>query len=299
MTGPRASGVALVLGGGGVLGAFQAGVLRALFRSGFVPSMIVGTSAGALNGAFLAFRPDSAGADELVRIWRSLRNRQLYFVNPMRVVFQILSGGLCLSSNELLRSLVREHLPVDDFEAASVPLYVTTTNLSRARKQVFHEGLVSRAVLASTAVPGVFCPIDIDGDLHIDGGVVANLDVETAIDRSAREVVAIDLSRCLDGRRPSNLAALLTHTLDVVQRQRVDHDVVALAARARITLLQPSPGGGFGLSDFSSIDQLLEEGERMGEDALALCMKPDGTLKPGIIHDPVHLHAWPVPEPRR
>lgn len=286
-------GTALVLGGGGVLGAFQAGFLTALFRTGFRPSMIVGTSAGALNGAFMAFRPDSDGAAELVRIWKSLRGRQLFFFNPMRVAFQIMSGGLCLARNDLLQTLVERNIAVDDFAATAVPLYITTTNLTQARKRVFHEGPVSRAVLASAAVPGIFCPIEIDGDLHIDGGVVANLDVETAIDLGAAEIIAVDLSRCMDGRRPSNLAALLMQTLDVVQRQRVDHDATALASRARITLLQPSPDGGFGLGDLANVDRLLADGERMGEAALALCMGTDGRMKPGVIHDPLHLHEWP------
>lgn len=286
-------GPALVLGGGGVLGAFQAGFLRALFRTGFRPSMIVGTSAGALNGAFMAFRPDGDGADELAGIWKSLRDRQLFFINPIRVAFQIMSGGLCLASNDLLQTLVERNIAVDDFAATAVPLYITTTNLTQARKQVIHEGSVSRAVLASAAVPGIFCPIEIDGDLHIDGGVVANLDVETAIDLGAAEIIAIDLSHCMDGRRPSNLASLLMQTLDVVQRQRVDHELVGLATRARITLLQPSPNGGFGLGDLANVDRLLEEGERMGESALALCIGADGRMKPGVIHDPLHLHEWP------
>lgn len=286
-------GPALVLGGGGVLGAFQAGFLKALFRTGFRPSMIVGTSAGALNGAFMAFRPDNDGADELVRIWKSLRGRQLFFFNPMRATFQLVSGGLCLARNDLVRTLVERNIPADDFAATAVPLYITTTNLTQARKQVFHEGPVSRAVLASAAVPGIFCPIEIGGDLHIDGGVVANLDVETAIDLGAAEIIAVDLSRCMDGRRPSNLASLLMQTLDVIQRQRVDHDAAALASRARITLLQPSPHGGFGLGDLANVDRLLEDGERMGEAALSLCMGADGRMRPGVIHDPLHLHEWP------
>jgi len=151
MTEAVPSGPALVLGGGGVLGAFQAGFLRALFRTGFRPSMIVGTSAGALNVAFMAFRPDRDGADDLVRIWRSLRDRQLFFINPMRVAFQVMSGGLCLANNDLIRSLVERNVDVDDLHATAVTLYITTTNLTQARKHVFHEGAVSRAVLVSAA----------------------------------------------------------------------------------------------------------------------------------------------------
>jgi len=93
---------------------------------------------------------------------------------------------------------------------------------------------------------------------------------------------------------PSNLAALLMQTLDVVQRRRVDHDVTRLASHARITLLQPSPNGGFGPGDLHNVDRLIEDGERMGESALALCMGKDGRMKPGVIHDPLHLHEWPA-----
>ena len=67
----------------------------------------------------------------------------------------------------------------------------------------------------------------------------------------------------------------------------------ALASRARITLLQPSPDGGFGLGDLAKVDRLLADGERMGEAALSLCMGADGRMKPGVIHDPLHLHEWP------
>ncbi len=287
-------GPALVLGGGGALGALQAGLLRALLRTGVRPSMIVGTSAGALNGAFLAFRPDVAGADELVGIWKSLRDRQLFMFNPMRVALQLFTGRLCLGRNDVIRTLVERHTPVDDFGATAIPLYITTTNLTQARKHVLHEGSISRAVLASAAVPGVFCPIEIDGDLHVDGGVVPNLDVETAVELGAREIIAVDLSRCMDGRRPRHLAALLMQTLDVVQRQRVDHEVGALASRARITLVQPSPSEGFGLGDLSSVGRLLAQGEALGDSAVALCIDADGRMKPGVIHDPLHLHEWPA-----
>ena len=107
-------------------------------------------------------------------------------------------------------------------------------------------------------------------------------------------IIAVDLSRCLDGRRPSNLVALLMQTLDVVQRQRADQEVARFAARARITLLQPSPDGGFGLGDLHNVERLLEEGERLGESALVLYMDADGRMKPGVIHDPLHLHEWPA-----
>ena len=138
--GSRAPSQALVLSGGGVLGAFQAGFLRALFRTPFRPSLIVGTSAGALNGAFLALHPDEQGAEELASIWRELRHQRLFLFNPLRIAYQVASRQLCLSNGKILSELAERHLPVDDFAATQVPLYITATNLSQGRKVTFHEG---------------------------------------------------------------------------------------------------------------------------------------------------------------
>jgi NTE family protein len=262
------SATALVLSGGGVLGALQAGLLLPLCH------------------------PDAEGARMLVEIWRGLRNRQPFMVNPLTAAAQLLSGRPCVGDNRLLRELILKHAPSNEFADTAVPLYVTATNLSRARKEVFHEGVIAPAVLASTAVPGLFCPIEIDGDLYVDGGLLANLDIETACDAGATAILAIDVSRCLDGRRPASLAAVLLQSLDVVHRQRVDVTVPAVAARMPVTLVQPNPREAFGIGSLRSVDRLLEEGERFGEAAVRLCMRPDGNLVSGTIHGPLHLHPW-------
>src|SRR4051794_16187687 len=76
--------VAFVLSGGAGLGAIQVGMLRALYERGIAPDLIVGTSAGALNGAFIASRPQSvATADALARVWRDLRRGQVFPLNPL------------------------------------------------------------------------------------------------------------------------------------------------------------------------------------------------------------------------
>ena len=89
LTDAASTGPALVLSGGGALGALQAGFLRALFRTNFKPAVIIGTSAGALNGAFLAFYPDEEGTEKLVDIWRSLRDQSLFLFNPLRIAYQL------------------------------------------------------------------------------------------------------------------------------------------------------------------------------------------------------------------
>jgi NTE family protein len=288
---------ALVLSGGGALGALQAGFLRALFRTPYRPSMIVGTSAGALNGAFLAFHPDAAGAERLAEIWRSLRDRRLFLFNPARVVYQIVSRQLCLTNSTFLRELIERHAPEDDFAATKVPLYITTTNLTQGCKSVFHDGPVSRAVLASTALPGIFCPVEIAGNLYVDGGVLANLDLDTAVQLGASEILAVDLSRCVEGMRPNDIPSLWSQTLDIVQRERVERDVERLASRARITLVQPGVESPVSLGNLAAVDRLLEQGERLGEDVLASYVDDDGRFQAGTIHAPLHIH--PFAEPAR
>ncbi len=292
---PAGRSRALVLSGGGALGALQAGFLRALFRTSYRPSMIIGTSAGALNGAFLSFFPDAAGTDKLAEIWKSLRNKQLFLFNPARVAYQVVSRQLCLANSTFLRELVERHAPEDDFAATKVPLYITTTNLTQGCKSVFHDGPVSRAVLASTALPGIFCPVEIGGDLYVDGGVLANLDLDTPVELGASEILAIDLSRCVEGMRPNDIPSLWSQTLDIVQRERVERDVERLASRARITVVQPGVESPVSLGNLAAVDRLLEEGERLREDVLSSYVDDDGRFRAGTIHAPLHIHPFRQP----
>lgn len=288
-----ASGVprrALVLSGGGALGALQAGFLCALFRTSYRPSLIIGTSAGALNGAILAFHPDADGTDRLAGMWRNLRDRSLFLFNPARVAYQVVSRHLCLANSTFLSKLISQHAPQDDFAATKVPLYITVTNLTKGRKEVLHEGRVSRAVLASTALPGIFCPVEFDGDLYVDGGVLSNLDLDSAVELGADEILAVDLSRCVEGRRPGDIVSLWTQALDVVQRERVKRDMERLAERARITLVQPGVESALSLGNLTAVGRLIEEGERLGEDVLATYCGADGRLQAGAIHSPLHIH---------
>ena len=290
LTDAASTGPALVLSGGGALGALQAGFLRALFRTDFQPSVIIGTSAGALNGAFLAFRPDEQGTEDLVDIWRSLRDESLFLFNPLRIAYQLASRQMCLTNGGLLSRLLRDHTPVDDFSATKVPLCITTTNLTAGRKEVFHEGPVSTAVLASTALPGLFCPVEIGDQMYVDGGVLENLDLDTAIELGAKEILAIDLSRCIDGHRPDSIVAVWMQTLDVIQRDRVDREMDRLENKAHITLIQPVVESSVSLTNFLAVDRLLEDGEKLGEDIIREYRGSDGRFQAGTIHSPLHIH---------
>ncbi len=275
-------GPALVLSGGGSMGALQAGLLRVLMGRGFRPECVVGTSVGALNGAFVAFHPDLDGADRLCEIWRGLEKERYLTINPVRVAYRLASRQLHLFSNEFLRRLIAEHTVEDDFAATRIPLYVTATNFLSGRKHVFSTGQVSQAVLASTAIPGVFGPIEVDGERYIDGGVVANLDLETAVDLGAKEILAIDLSHCFELPDARNFAGVITRTVDIVMREHVERDMARLGRKARITLVQPEVEEGTSVGDLRHVARLIEEGEQLGEQIAAQCFDQRGRQRPGV-----------------
>lgn len=280
-------GPTLVLSGGGAMGALQAGLLSVLVRHGFKPGRIVGTSVGALNGAFLAFYPDEAGIERLLDIWRSLENDRYITFNPLSMAYRVASRQLSLFNNEFLQRLVEEHTVTDDFAATKVPLHITATNLNTGGKHVFTEGPVSLAVLASTAIPGAFSPVEIDGVSYVDGGVTANLDLETACALGSREILGIDLSHCFKLPQPDSVFGVITRTVDIVMRDRVARDLVTLGRRARITLIQPEIERGPGVGDLRHTSTLIDQGIALGEELLDRCFDARGRLRPAVIHAPV------------
>ncbi len=274
---------ALVLSGGGLLGALQVCVLKVLFQAGLQPSMVVGTSVGALNSAFVAFHPDGAHIDQLEETWRNLRASRVLSRNVFRMAFTLLARRKCIFGNDLLRELVCKMLPRDDFAATSIPLYLVATNLSRGEKVVFQEGRVSDAILASTAIPGLFCPQEVDGDVLVDGGIVADLDLETAVNQGAKDILAIDLTQPPTNFRPRNILDVLNRSLESMLREQVRRDIEHFSSQARITVIRPQLEHGHSLASLGHISHLIDEGERLGWQLLKGCLDKRGRLDCGLV----------------
>ncbi|WP_165865758.1 patatin-like phospholipase family protein [Vallicoccus soli] len=176
----------LVLGGGGALGAYQAGAVRALLRAGVVPDALYGCSAGALNGAFLAAEPTPERAAALTGWWSDPRTRAVLaptgWARLRGATALLTTRGLALHDARPLRRLVAEHVPGGDLAALPVPLVVTTTCLDCGAAEHHAAGPVDDVLAASCALPGLFGPVRLgDGHLHVDGGVVCGVPVERAL----------------------------------------------------------------------------------------------------------------------
>lgn len=182
--------VAFVLSGGGVLGAAQVGQVRALIEAGIVPDLLVGSSVGALNAAAIAADPTTAGVDMLAEVWLSLRGEDLFPGSRMQRALHFVRKGDHLYSNEGIKALVRK-LPVRTFEEMQRPLSIVAANLRTGAEHLFEQGHIALPLLATTALPGIFPPVIVEGELYVDGGVVNNVPVSVAVEAGARRVYVL------------------------------------------------------------------------------------------------------------
>jgi NTE family protein len=177
------AGSAFVLGGGGVLGAAEAGMAGALLEAGVVPDLICGTSIGAINGAALAADPTPDGAQQLVAMWGELAADGVLGGSLLGRLVEIVRSGTSLHDGEDLRRLLLERLPVHTFEELLVPFQCVAASIERAREHWFSCGDLIDAVLASCALPGVFPPVCIAGEHFFDGGLVNSIPLARAASR--------------------------------------------------------------------------------------------------------------------
>jgi NTE family protein len=189
------AGSAFVLGGGGVLGAAEAGMAGALLEAGVVPDLICGTSIGAINGAALAADPTPDGAQQLVAMWGELAADGVLGGSLLGRLVEIVRSGTSLHDGEDLRRLLLERLPVHTFEELLVPFQCVAASIERAREHWFSCGDLIDAVLASCALPGVFPPVCIAGEHFFDGGLVNSIPLARAVQAGADTVWVLHVGR--------------------------------------------------------------------------------------------------------
>ncbi|HUY74368.1 MAG TPA: patatin-like phospholipase family protein [Candidatus Dormibacteraeota bacterium] len=234
-----------VLGGGGARGAAQVGVLQAFFEAGVeAPVAFVGTSVGALNGSVLAAYPSLAGAMMLREVWLSHQAAAVFQTHPLGVILSGIRRNVqsALPQENVLRLIERAQglTGITTFEQLRIPLAVVATDLNAGEPAVFRSGLLTPALLASTAIPGLFPAVRIKGREHLDGGVVDNTPLDTAIAGGARNLLVISLMAGGElEAAPTSLPELIARTLQLSLHHQMLSDYERLKDRARIVVLCP------------------------------------------------------------
>lgn len=199
---------AVVLSGGGSLGAAQIGALRALLEAGIVPDLFIGCSVGALNATAMAIDPTLARLDELEAIWRSLSSRDVFGGNRRKVATHLVRRDAHLYEPDALRALVRRAVPIRDLSETAVPCHVVTTDLRDGRSCWWSEGDPLTVLSASACLPAVFPPVALGGSLHVDGGVTNPVPIDRALDLGAVRTWVLDVTGGELGRRDERMTAL-------------------------------------------------------------------------------------------
>ncbi|MEV4758313.1 patatin-like phospholipase family protein [Micromonospora sp. NPDC049559] len=241
--------VAFVLGGGGVLGAVEVGMLRALFRAGFHPDLVVGTSIGAVNGALVAADPSDEVTDRLVRLWSSPEASEVYGDSVARQLRRF-ATRTHLHSPGPLRRLLEGALGADaTFEGLAVPFRCCAASIERAAEHWFSSGPLVDAVLASASVPGLLPPAQIDGEHFIDGGIVNSIPIGEAVQQGAKRIFVLQVGRIerslAPPRRPWEIAQV---AFEVARRHRFAREMASLPDGVEVHVL---PTGGLDPRDDS------------------------------------------------
>lgn len=259
---------AFVFAGGGVLGAIQVGHLEALFDAGIFPDLLVGASVGGLNAAAVAADPTPAGVERLKEIWSGLRSEDIFPGSSLRRAWHYVRADH-LYPNTGVRALI-ERLGVKNFEELNVPLSVVAANLRTGAERWFDTGPIAPALLASTALPGIFPPVPIDGEPYVDGGVVNNVPISRAVELGATRIYILSCGAIRSGDRPMRRPLDVLMTAVVHSRSvRFEQDLTRYAANAEIHSLPTFDAGVKRFSDPTRSAALIEQARMRAAEYLA------------------------------
>jgi NTE family protein len=296
--------VTFALAGGGAHGSVQWGLLQALAETDIRADSLIGTSAGALTGAIMAEDP-LAAVNRLAYVWSQLDLQDVLGDGWLSMLRSATSRRSGLADNSTVAEVLSAILVARDFSELDVPFAAVCTDLATGLPVAHEQGPLIPALLASSAIPGVLPPVDIDGRLYIDGLASANVPTQLAVRRGAGSVVVLDTG----SRAPSTevsasaakIAARVSKILGDAQRRA---QLQVAAARVPVLLL-PTPNDLGGTMNFRGTIDAAASAYELGRQFLTdLSDQYPDILKPGlyarvgsVVLDPDASHSFRPVQP--
>ncbi len=230
---------AFVLAGGGSLGAVQAGMLQELIAADVRPDLVVGVSAGSINGAFLAYDPTPATAEHIAELWRRVTTREALGLS-WRSLFGLLGLRGHVADARGIQGILERELPYRSFEAARVPLHIVAADEATGAEVLLSEGSVVTAVLASSAIPGVFAPVTVGGRKLVDGVIAAGTPIATAVRLGATRLIVLPCGFTCVGRAvPRHAVGRAMHAITLLGARQLRQDFEHYAGRVSLRIVPP------------------------------------------------------------
>lgn len=225
-TKPDLGKVAFVLGGGGLRGAAEAGMIKALASADIEPDFVVGTSIGSINGALAASGPLDEMVERLEGMWTELTESGVLREGMLRRVANIARHGTHLHTNNAMRKLILDWLPHKTFDDLPVEFQCSAACVETSSEWWFDSGPLIDAILSSCAVPGLLPPVEVDGRHFIDGGVVNSIPISRAIERGATTIYVLHVGNIDTPLRvPRNAWDVAFVAFEISRRHRFHRDM--------------------------------------------------------------------------
>ena len=266
--------VAFLATGGGGKAITHAGVLKVCQEMNIDIDFIIGASAGAIAGIFYS---QYGSLDTLIDNFRPLKKRKYNFKQfNWRTMFNFknffkrnITNGLFDLSNA--EEFFRNTLPINDFSKLDMPVYVAVTNLGKNDGELFGPGMrddvpISKALVASCCMPGLFRPVKIGNDYYLDGEIKRPLSIQTAIDLGAEVIIVSDTyAPHTENARTSGIFNIMSLVINMLFEDKSIKAVDTIKTKypdREIILISPAIGD---ISTFStkSYDKLVERGYNM------------------------------------
>jgi NTE family protein len=231
---------AWVLRGGASFAAAQVGMAQALIEAGHHPDILYGTSAGALNASWLAASPTREGLDELARLWTRVRRRDVFPLQPWHALSGLIGWQDFTVSADGLARWLRATAPLRRLEDGVLPLTVVAADLEGGQEVLLESGPAVPALLASSAMPGIFPPVRIEDRWLVDGSVASDSPIGAAVKAGASRVWLLPSAPSGPMPRPKGALDVMLRSTSIVLGRQVEAAVTTWASRCELFVL-PAP----------------------------------------------------------
>ncbi len=235
------------LSGGGARGIIQLGVLHALDEYGIVPSIVAGTSMGAINGVFYAagYKPQ-----EIAHILKThLKTLSFSWLLWVRSGFK---------SFDTFRHVLEQYIASDNFDALTYPLYISVTNLNSGKNELISSGPLFDFVIASASIPIIYKPKFINGCYYVDGGLTNNFPARV-LQGKCDKIIGIHVNHIEEVQEFPNLVSLVERMYRIGIYSNVSHKISLCDY-----FIDPPEARKYETFDFDKFDEIYDLGYKKG-----------------------------------
>ena len=266
-----------IFSGGGLNGAAQVGMMRELAAAGVFPDAVVGVSAGALNATYVASRPITEAVTGLHDVWMQISRDGIFDANSPRRLWAVVRGHSSLDPGTKLAQIIKAHCSVTDLSQCTLPIRIGTLALDTAEMVWWSAGPAVELLRASAAIPGIFPPVIINGQVHVDGGVGSPVPVAAAIELNPTRLIVLDVSMISDPPSgdavPSHIETrsalgVLLASFEALRRRVADAEQAAVAEAVEVFTIRAGVPGATDQDTLQRIPEIIELGAKAAREML-------------------------------